>query len=375
MKIGILTLPLHTNYGGILQAYALQTILERMGHEVKVIDISHKVVLKWYKAPLSYVRRFFSLFTSHPIPIFFEQKLNRERSLAQINTRPFINRYIHSYCVNYYNNINEKDFDAYVVGSDQIWRPVYVKNLRKGACIEEAYLQFAREWEVKRIAYAASFGTDEWEYTDDETRNCMQLIKKFDMVSVREASGVRLCKEYFEMNAFHVLDPTMLLDKADYVKLFEQAETPKSNGDLLIYVLDETSETTTLIKHVSEKYNMIPFRTNVEVENKKLPIEQRIQLPLDQWLRGFYDAKLVVTDSFHACVFSILFRKPFIVVGNKKRGLARFHSLLSMFGLESRLWSADADVDNMIIPLPQEAFALLDEWRNKSKDFLKASLV
>ena len=70
------------------------------------------------------------------------------------------------------------------------------------------------------------------------------------------------------------------------------------------------------------------------------PLAERIQPPVEQWLRGFMDAEFVVTDSFHACVFSILFGKPFIAIGNAGRGLSRFTSLLGMLGLESRLAAA-----------------------------------
>lgn len=76
------------------------------------------------------------------------------------------------------------------------------------------------------------------------------------------------------------------------------------------------------------------------MEDWSAPLAERIQPPVEQWLRGFMDAELVVTDSFHACVFSILFHKPFVVVGNKERGLARVKSLLKMFGLEER-WNSD----------------------------------
>lgn len=76
---------------------------------------------------------------------------------------------------------------------------------------------------------------------------------------------------------------------------------------------------------------------NSKVENKKAPLQERIQPSVEQWLRGFYDAEFVVTDSFHACVFSILFNKPFIAIENEDRGTSRFTSLLSMFGLKDRL--------------------------------------
>ena len=199
MRIGILTLPLHTNYGGILQAYALQTVLERMGHEVCLIEKRRRPLkLPLWKAPLSYGKRIVKNLTGHPFPIFYEQKINRETQIIRQNTDKFISKYIKRKIVNDYYDIQENDFDAIVVGSDQIWRPQYFHE------IEHAYLDFTEGWNIRRIAYAPSFGTDEWEYTPKQTERCCILIKDFNAVSVRESSGVNLCREYLGINAIHV---------------------------------------------------------------------------------------------------------------------------------------------------------------------------
>ena len=333
MKIGILTLPLHTNYGGILQAYALQTVLERMGHEVCLIEKKRKPFqLPLWKAPLVYGKRIIRNVTGHPFPIFYEQKINREKPIVQQHTDRFIHKYIKRRFVDDFSEIKETDFDVIVVGSDQVWRPKYFKD-----SIEHAYLDFTKDWNIKRIAYAASFGTDEWEYTPEQTRRCGELLKHFNGISVREDSGVDLCRTHFGVEAQQVLDPTMLLTKEDYIQLFENTDTPKSKGTLLNYILDETPEKLTLIDQIAKEKDLIPFRVNSKVENKKAPLQERIQPSVEQWLRGFYDAEFVVTDSFHACVFSILFNKPFIAIGNEDRGTSRFTSLLSMFGLKDRL--------------------------------------
>lgn len=328
MKIGILTLPLHTNYGGILQAYALQTVLERMGHEVVVIDTPN---VKPNPSLFTLSKRVVKRLLGKRVGVFSERYHNTTYPIISQYTQPFIDKYIHRKVVNSPEELQESDFDAIVVGSDQIWRPKYYGK------IENAYLAFAKGWHIKRIAYAASFGTDEWEYTEEQTKECGELLKKFDTVSVREASGVQLCKEHFGVEAKHVLDPTMLLTKEDYIRLIEAAGTPKSKGSLLNYILDETPEKCALIEKIAKGKNLKPFRVNSRVEDHTAPLEERIQPPVEQWLRGFYDAEFVVTDSFHACVFSILFGKPFIVVGNKVRGMARFESLLKMCGLEDRL--------------------------------------
>lgn len=331
MKIAILTLPLNTNYGGILQAYALQTVLERMGHDVCLIEKRRKPLhLPLWKAPLSYSKRILKNLIGRPCPIFLEQKINRETPIIRQHTDKFINKYIKRRIVEDFSEINEYDFDAIVVGSDQIWRPKYFPN------IEHAYLDFTKGWNIKRVVYAASFGTDEWEYTKHQTENCSRLIKSFEAVSVREKTGIDLCSNYLRIKANHVLDPTMLLDVNDYIILFEKTNTPAWKSNLFCYILDETPEKTSLIDMIAKEQGLQPFYVNA-VNNINLPKEERVVPSIEQWLRGFYDAKFIVTDSFHACVFSILFCKPFIAIGNVERGISRFTSLLSMFGMDDRL--------------------------------------
>ena len=334
MKIGILTLPLHTNYGGILQAYALQTVLERMGHEVFIIEKKQlPLSLPLYKMPYSYGKRIAKNILGHKFPIFYEQECNRERPIIRQHTDRFIRKYIHLKQYKNFSDIKESEYDAIVVGSDQVWRPKYFGSNQ----IEQAYLKFTKDWNIKRIAYAASFGTDEWEYTPEQTEECKKLIQEFDAVSVREDSGVDLCKKHFNINALHVLDPTMLLDKEDYIKLFTNANVPKSKGNLLYYILDTTKEKKLLIEQIANEKKLIPFNVKAQSNNINSPISERIQPSVEQWLRGFYDAEFVVTDSFHACVFSILFNKPFIAFGNENRGISRFQSLLTSFRLNDNL--------------------------------------
>lgn len=114
---------------------------------------------------------------------------------------------------------------------------------------------------------------------------------------------------------------------------------PKSKGNLLCYILDETEEKKALIKRIADEKGLKPFNVKSQSDDINSPVSERIQPPLEQWLRGFYDAEFVVTDSFHACVFSILFNKPFIVYGNIERGLSRFTSFLEIFGLKDVLFT------------------------------------
>jgi hypothetical protein len=370
MRIGILTLPLHTNYGGILQAYALQTVLERMGHDVCLIEKKRQPLrLPLWKAPLSYGKRIIKNLTGHPYPICFEQKINREEPLVRQNTDKFVNKYIKRRFVDDFSEIGKDDFDAIVVGSDQVWRPKYFID-----GIENAYLTFAKEWNIRRIAYAASFGTDKWEYSSEQTTSCRRLLKNFDAVSVRESSAVTLCREHLGVDVKRVLDPTMLLSTNDYMKLFDANGTPKSNGNLLCYIIDETPEKMSFVNKIAQERGLIPFRVNSKVENLIAPLQERIQPPVEQWLRGFYDADFVVTDSFHACVFSILFNKPFFVLGNEKRGLSRFSSLLGMFGMENLLVT-NKDLNEKQNDIDwARVMSLLAEEKKKAINFLNENL-
>lgn len=328
MKIGIITLPPSFNYGNILQAWALQTILERMGNNVTIVigePIHYKIPV--LKIPFIYLNRFIHKYICGKKNLLvFEEKAKMK--MYQY-TECFIQQHLHICKFSSFYDINESDFDAFVVGSDQIWRKRYNRD------ITTRYLSFAKEWRVKRVAYAASFGTSIWEYTDDETMECSKLLRLFDGISVREKNGVDLIKEKFHQDALHVLDPTLLLNKEDYLILLESKSVPHSDGDLLCYFLEDYEEKEKIARQYALEHELKPFKVYSKHKNPNLPIEQRIQPPVESWLRGFYDAKMVITDSFHATVFSIIFKKPFMLLNCGQRGNERLESVLQMVGFET----------------------------------------
>lgn len=377
MKIGILTLPLNSNYGGVLQAYALQTVLKRMGHDV--LEVELKKNLRWqypplWKMPLSFGKRFLFKY----IVRRKNQKILLERYERKIypllvhDILEFISKYINQFKVDKFIDCKGK-FDAWICGSDQIWRYKYYP-LFEGD-IANVYLKFLGDDSCKRIAYAASFGTDNWEYPAKETAECKNWIQKFDTVSVRENTGVKLCSTYYDIKAKHVLDPTMLLSKEDYVALIEKSDVPKSKGNLFCYILDNTDEKMNVVKNIEKQRHLSSFFMNGDCGNWTEDLEKRIQPPVESWLRAFYDSEFIVTDSFHACVFSILFHKQFLVIGNKERGLARIYSLLSMFGLEDRLTSdTDLDINRMKTIDYDRVDEILAKHREESRTFLIQAL-
>lgn len=125
----------------------------------------------------------------------------------------------------------------------------------------------------------------------------------------------------------------------------------------MTYILNPSSKKTTFINEVAKAKGLIPFSVNNSNVKQTAPIEQRIMPSIEKWLQGFNDAKLVVTDSFHACVFSIIFNKPFIVLGNHERGNARFDSLLKLFDLH----------DNLVVNLDSYSFERILSSRIENK--------
>lgn len=326
MKIGIITLPLHTNYGGILQAYALQTTLEQMGHQVEILEEP----LVYKHASLNrYIRRILKKCVGKRSIINYEGFMRKWQPKVAANINQFINTYIHRRIVNF-DSLSDGEYDAFVVGSDQVWRPSYNHH------IKNAFLDFAENWKnVKRIAYAASFGVDNWEFTEEQTDECKKLIQKFDFVSVREDTAVNLCKDHLGIVATHVLDPTMLLSVDNYQKLIGELKI-SDKPYLFSYLLDESEEKINILKDICNKLNLPIRKIKLENDISKIPMSRLKSLiypSIQEWLASFAQADFVVTDSFHGTVFSIIFNKPFVVLPNKGRGVSRFESLLKTVGL------------------------------------------
>ena len=373
MRLGIYTLPLNYNYGGLLQAYALQTVLERMGHDVTIINRPlHQKEAIW-KHPREKSKRFFRkyILNRKNIRVFQENYEAKVYPIVSQNTQKFIGQYLHVITTSDTSELHEESYDAIVVGSDQIWRRAFHNSRKK--CYD-SFLAFAENWKIKRIAYAASFGVNYWEYNEVDTKRCAELVKSFDAVSVREDAGIDLCYKHLGVKAVHVLDPTMLLQKEDYIRLFEAQGTPQSSGNLLCYILDETPFATEIINRIEQRMGLHRFQVNSRADNTWALVEDRVQPSVEQWLRGFYDAEYVVTDSFHACVFSILFGKPFIVIGNQNRGMERFRSLLQMVGMEDRLITREGFVDIILRSNATFAMDKVEILKERSVQYLKDNL-
>lgn len=357
MKIGILTLPLGNNYGGVLQNYALQQVLRRLGHEPITINFRPKMPL-WI----------FFISTIKSIVFFFiPSKRRKFVSWPKIQPRSrftvgFIDKHI---CltdeVTSYSNriLKQYQLDGVIVGSDQVWRPRY-----NGRELFDSYLRFVKGSNKFRVAYAASFGVDIWEYSPRQSILCKKLINRFDAISVRERSGIALCEEHFGVTAVEVLDPTLLLSANDYITLCK--EIPKSKKPSLVaYLLDPNDEKRSIVEALAS-------RNKLSVNY--IFAHNNIGLTIEDWLAMFRDAPLVVTDSFHGTVFSIIHHTDFISIPNKGRGLSRFESLLSNFELTNRMIGSLPEVDNIDSIDWERVDKLIHKLQISSINFLKDSL-
>ncbi len=371
MNILILTHHLGMNYGCLLQAYALQQVLVRMKHQAVTDRFSAE-----YEVSLS---TSYKMRISASKTLFQAQKLcpwKRPQFIIGHKISHFINEHINT--IDFFRARNSpnlkalKKFDAIIVGSDQVWRALYKDPLIY-------FLKFAQDSNIKKIAYAASFGVDHWdEYSDSVTEECRCLASKFTGISVREDSGVELCKKHLLAESTHVLDPTLLLESSDYNKLIEDEGFAPLANSMMCYILDSSNEKQVVINHVASSLNLEPLeimpKETYGVDSSS--IDDCTYPSVSAWLRGFRDAKFVITDSFHGTVFAIIFNVPFIAIVNKKRGAARFSSLLKMFNLEHRLiYSADEINDDILGEVDFESVnKIKKQWYNKSIEFLRSSL-
>lgn len=351
MRILILSLRVHHNFGGILQAYALKTVLTNMGHEVKLLDKAEG---------------------SHREDPKFLESFDLSSPINQ-HTRNFVKQHFSLRTIKNFNDLQESEFDAIIVGSDQVWRKQFFIFLYDEA-VQNAFLSFAKDWKnIKRIAYAPSFGFLGCDaYTEEEIKDCRELLKQFEAVSVREDDGKTICRDIFGIDAETVLDPTMLLDSEVYEPLCREYRG-RHKDKIIAYFIDNNEENHKMLEDCSLRLGKKAFMANSKAEETNVPLEERIQYPVEEWLAAFMDAEFVVTDSLHACIFSVIFGKPFVVRVSEWRGRERVMSFLKTIHLEDRMIDSPTDFtintsnDDII-----SAQSVLKELRKPSLIFLNS---
>lgn len=314
MRIGILTHPQGTNYGGILQCYALSEYLKKLGHEPIVIRREpNKGFFVW--------RVIRTILKILHFPRYYQpQSFDKGRKI-----RPFVEKYLQrtkAICSQSQikNVCNEYGFDAVIVGSDQVWRADYAMNFGYNY-----FLDFVPS-SVRKISYAASLGLSGWRYTDEETVQIKKYLNLFDGMSVREEEAVELCKHNLGITPEWLLDPTMLLSADDYDRIVSPRKIDYKY--VFVYWLGDKS----LIADDISSYKQQGYEI-VDINLR----DEREQDSIEDWLSYIKYAECVITDSFHGCVFSLLFERQFIVCCNRSGGYGRIQSLFKSVGLEEKL--------------------------------------
>lgn len=289
----VITLDDYSNYGNIIQRFALQEFLRK--NKKKFVSFDHN------------------------IPI--ENDLSSERLAAMAE---FSKMYIPKVAYDLH-----RGYPVYIVGSDQIWRNWHYSNPQRD--LGFFFLNFLKNNNIKRIAYAASFGQDtavEAGLDKKLIKYLKPLLEKFDHIAIREKSGIELLRKEWGLDATQVLDPTLLLTTKDYNKLISHSPARlRDIDDVFIYIIAETPEISQVIDTTSKfmQYSVSGIHLS----------QMAILPPIEYWFKGFRDAKLVITDSFHGTVFAILNNTPFVAVENSVSGAARIRNLLEYLEIPS----------------------------------------
>jgi len=359
MRIGILTQPQRANYGGIIQNWALQQVLRRLGHNPVTISYGYftrhtrrRINIYWLAHNLLRTK------ARHSLESTWAWRRGECARLQNFCRRHLALTRGNDCCSERHWHADR--VDAYVVGSDQVWRPCY----NAGSGMLRAMLGGYVPDGKLLVAYAASFGSDEWEMTSEQTTMARNLIRNFAAVSVREHSGVELCRRYLGVDAQHVLDPTLLLTAADYRSLITpEAAASIPDRALGVYILDPTPAKQAETERLAAQLNLqIHLMGQHDAKGHKASMES--------WLAAFDRAEYILTDSFHGTVFSLLFHRPFTTLINEQRGAGRVTSLLALAGLPDRTDPAAATA-----PIDWRAVdSRLAASRPASIDFLRTTL-
>ncbi|MBO0594580.1 polysaccharide pyruvyl transferase family protein [Nesterenkonia sp. E16_7] len=330
-KVLIRTLPLaRGNYGGVLQAFALQSAVRNLGHSVDT-DISTRLGTRESSKRL--ITRTASVILGRPVG-FWPKMARKNAATLQFIERKMTTVELFGFGGRLRKSVMA-EYSAIIVGSDQVWRPDY-------GDVGSYMLDFLpAKSDVKRLAYAASFGTDR---PEPGLIAVADNAQRFDRVSVREAAGVELAQSMWGVEAVQMPDPTILLDRVQYEAIADTVGSPegieREKFYVSSYLLDADEYKRDLVDHVGRSFEMSTRRVD---QREGAPGSSHVRAGVDEWLRELRHSTIVVTDSFHGCVFALIFNKPFLAIGNAARGMSRFESLLSTFDLDSRLLVSTLD--------------------------------
>ena len=380
MKIAIMTWQ-YPNYGTLLQAFALQTVLEKQGYDVKIINYETQkkdvVILNKYnlrrqiKRIHAFLKKKYYFLQLKKNSVDYQKEIERRQQLYDM----FIHSELHMT-----ERLNKSEltklirvFDTFIVGSDQVWSPKYLDTA--------FFLDFVNG--KKKISYAPSFGVNT---LDDKTAEFIKpLLEKIDKISVRELQGLEIIQDKLKLNGTVVLDPTLLLDKNEWMKHLEIRRQEKKRIQqkyILCYFLGDNEYYWSIVEKVKKKLGLqvvlIPCTSKAyETEYKKIVACD----PFD-FVNLIANAEYIITDSFHGTAFAVNMEKSFLVLARFKETEynsenSRVLSFLNILKLESRWINWQTEIPNKIYVSEEDysdAKQVLIKMRKKSIDFLVGNL-
>lgn len=365
MKIGLLTFHRADNYGALLQVYALQEALKKCGHEVEIIDYRCDAIENDYVnkilPPLR--KNIIAWFMSLMHRLYVMPKKNKKKSKC-IKFREDFLKLSCSVKSNEDRKKIQETFDVIITGSDQIWS----SKLTAG---KDDWYCFKQESNIGAdiVAYGASVGNlskfvENFELFKSD-------LAKYKMISVREDETRDFLKSKLSISVEKVVDPTLLIEKKSWDKLISK-NTMKINGDYILYYDVErnfVAKEIALKISKTNKIKLVHFDPSFKLINKGFFAQE---VGPCEFLSLIRNAKYVVTSSFHATVFAVLFEKQFITVPHPQTG-ARVKTLLNDFSLENRICETTEDYSQERIDAKinyESAFSKLDVLKNASIDYL-----
>lgn len=340
-KIGIITIVKVNNYGAELQAYALQKKLNLLGYDAEIIDylfyknkahIKEKISRPFYPYPIKKKIKEFLEPWYHKIRClpYWKNKQKREKAFDLFHKK---HTRFSSICYRSYSQLyrNPPIYDVYCVGSDQVWNPGCYTNLNP------YFVSFAPRGK-KRISYASSFGVKVLPQHAQERYK--DLLLQMDAISVREDAGVDIVNEISGRDAVKVADPTLLLTTDDWLEIANYDKVP-TDKYILLYVLKDSDYIKQKALEIGREQGLKVVRICKEAykQDKKTDgIIDILDAAPDDFLGLFSKAEIVLTNSFHGTVFSIMFRKEFYTILNaENNNNTRQINLLETVGVEDRI--------------------------------------
>lgn len=365
MKIGILTFQNAHNWGASLQAFALKTYLEKQGYEVKIINYINENIQKNYRRSEKVKFQKSGLMS---IPIYLYQLIQKAYTAKQIAEKwdmfhEFITQSLLDGDTQIYTaeDIQNSDFDVMIYGSDQIWNPKLTNGLDSvyfGEGIKKA----------RNISYAASMGLKKLEAEDE--KKFKQYLANFDYLSVREETLKNYIKELTDKEATNVVDPTLLIEQEEYLKIEVK---PKIKDYLLLYEISPNKQMMKIAKKIAKEKHLKIVCLEYKKDMKKMHYKQIANVGPREFIGLLRSAKFVVTNSFHGTVFSILFEKDFYTIPINQSN-SRMENLLNICHLKSRYIAEESEVDLESKIDFKTAKENIQQNRKKSIEFLKESL-